>query len=717
MPRLFTLKSLLPSAFVMAGLCVPVMTHASFDTYCTPTLTLGNQHYDACSNLPILDPANDNETNMYLLLLDMGLASVAAPKPDQKIWTAEYGTVPFDFEILREAISNKAPNKRQINKNDKENSYVYEERCQTNQSGIQHFNQQVSNQKLISATEKALLITQRQNIGDACDGKLAFISINQAMSPISRQYASYINGSIAFYNGDYPTAKKIYLALSNVQDEWLKETATYMLVRTAINQTFHTAKDEYGSLVTSKVNASELTDTFLSISNYFKKYPTGQYAASTRGLLRRAYWMAGQQKKLMAELAWQFHNTGSRQYNLEIAHVPQEVSRRIFDNPLFDKNELSDPFFLGVYDLMHMRDSNAKGYKAISWNELSTQKDQFKTQPEFFRYLQACHLYFIQKKPQQALDYLPKELPAKIDSYLQLSQLVLKGRAMETLKQRDDANAYWNSLLAMSSTPYQYGMIELALAVNLQDQGNFAAFFAKNGPIKQANIKSMVIATAANSVLLKQIIDSPDTSQNEKLAATYTLLEKSLRYQNYQLFVDSFNLLPKNAASYQGYESKTESLKEQPKLAEFLWKGHQISKTLTCNNLLDTITTLAKDAKNEMAQLCYGEFARLNNYYYEAGNTQQSNSGKLSTLGLLPEPFKGEQFSRGQVYQDIIKSPTASADLKAYVLYRAVNCYAPGGFNDCGGKDVEKDVRKAWFQQLKQDYPNSSWAQSLAYYW
>ena len=288
---------------------------------------------------------------------------------------------------------------------------------------------------------------------------------------------------------------------------------------------------------------------------------------------------------------------------------------------------------------------------------------------------------------------------------------------MESLKQRDEANAYWNSLLAMSSTPYQYGMIELALAVNLQDQGNFAAFFAKNSPIKQANIKSMVIATAANSAVLKQIIDSPDTSQNEKLAATYTLLEKSLRYQNYQLFVDSFNLLPKNTASYQGYDSKTEALKEQPKLAEFLWKGHQISKTLTCNNLLDTITTLAKDAKNEMAQLCYGEFVRLNNYYYEAGNTQQANSGKLSTLGLLPEPFKGEQFSRGQVYQDIIKSTTASADLKAYALYRAVNCYAPGGFNDCGGKDVEKDVRKAWFQQLKQDYPNSSWAQSLAYYW
>lgn len=719
MSQLYRLKPLaLLSAALLGGLSVSTSSFASFDTYCSPTLTLGNQHYDACSNLPILDPANDNETNMHLLLLDMGLAELAAPKPDQKIWGAEFGTVPFDFEALRDAISNKIPNKRlpAISSDDDGNS-VYEERCQTNRSGIQRFSQQVGNNKLVAAPEKKLLIEQREKIEDTCDGKLSFVSINQAMSPMGRQYASYINGAIAFYNGDYPTAKKIYQALSNVQDEWLKETATYMLVRTAINQTFNSAKDEYGSLVTSQVNNDQLTDTFLSVSNYFKKYPTGQYAASTRGLLRRAYWIAGQPKKLMAELVWQFQNTGSRQYNLDIAKVPEEVSRRIFDSKLFNKNDLTDPFFLGVYDLMQMRDSSAKGYKVISWNELTAQKDIFKTAPEFYRYLLACHLYFVQKKPQQALDYLPKEIPGKIGSYLQLSQLALKGRVMESLKQRDEAYAYWNTLLANTTTPYQYAMIEMALAINLQDRGDFAAFFAKDSKIRQAYIKSIVINSAANSDLLKQIIDSPDTTQNEKLAATYTLLDKSLRYQNYQLFVDSFPLLPKNASSYQGYESKNEALQDQPKFAEFLWKGHQINKTLKCNSLLDTISTLAKTPANNMARLCYGEYVRLNNSsYYEFGRYQDTD-GKLSKLGTLPEPFKGEEFSRGQVYQDIIKASGESAELKAYALYRAVNCYAPGGINDCGGKDVEKEVRKAWFQQLKQDYPSSSWAQSLNYYW
>ena len=53
----------------------------------------------------------------------------------------------------------------------------------------------------------------------------------------------------------------------------------------------------------------------------------------------------------------------------------------------------------------------------------------------------------------------------------------------------------------------------------------------------------------------------------------------------------------------------------------------------------------------------------------------------------------------------------------AYALYRAVNCYAPSGNNQCGGADVPQEQRRAWFQQLKRDYAGSQWAQKLRYYW
>ena len=51
----------------------------------------------------------------------------------------------------------------------------------------------------------------------------------------------------------------------------------------------------------------------------------------------------------------------------------------------------------------------------------------------------------------------------------------------------------------------------------------------------------------------------------------------------------------------------------------------------------------------------------------------------------------------------------SSADLAAYgyAVHKAWNCNA----------DVPESQRRAWFQRLKHDYPSTSWAQTLRYYW
>mgnify|MGYP006921777891 CR=1 FL=1 len=54
---------------------------------------------------------------------------------------------------------------------------------------------------------------------------------------------------------------------------------------------------------------------------------------------------------------------------------------------------------------------------------------------------------------------------------------------------------------------------------------------------------------------------------------------------------------------------------------------------------------------------------------------------------------------------------------KAYALFRAINCYAPAGYNSCGGEDVASAVRKAWFRQLKSGFADTQWGKSLQYYW
>ncbi|WP_156935704.1 hypothetical protein [Alkanindiges illinoisensis] len=671
----------------------------------------------------MLSPANDNQTNMRLLMADMRLATIAPPKPPVSSWTDEYSAVPFAAEDFKNAISNTSPSQRKKSSSQKSSDrYIAEERCQSSASGMRAFIEQVNADRGLKPAEKLLLIKQRQAILPSCDKALEYIKVIPEWSSLVKQYISYINGSVAFYNSDYPTAQKIYTALNSVPSAWLSETATYMLIRTSVNHAYSSGLDEYGFQSLAKIDKNAIATSFNAIGTYFKRYPQGQYAASARGLLRRLYWMGGQQQQLIDEFLWQFNHLQKSQFNLEMQWVPEEIDQRIFESKLFNPSNLKDPFFLATYDLMHMRESSAEKYKPLSWTALQAQKDYFKTAPELYRYLQAAHLFLLQKKPQQALDYLPKGNPPDRLNYLQLSQFVLKGRILEHLSKSDEANTLWTVLLGSAKSPYQPQLVELALALNLQNGQDINAFFKTDSLIKDPAIRAVMIRQAANAELLDSIINSSATSAQEKLLASFTLLHKSLNHQQYKLFVDSLKYLPKDAFNYKGYDSETEALKNQPKFELFLWKGTAINDQLSCPSLINISKTLTTQPQDEVALLCLGEFVRLSSfksgeYNLEPEMPNQNTSNRLDwALGNGQIPFAQATFSRGEVYKNIIQN-SANDHLKAYALYRAINCYAPGGINDCAGVDVEKSLRKKWFEQLKQNYPDSQWAKELTYYW
>ena len=85
-------------------------------------------------------------------------------------------------------------------------------------------------------------------------------------------------------------------------------------------------------------------------------------------------------------------------------------------------------------------------------------------------------------------------------------------------------------------------------------------------------------------------------------------------------------------------------------------------------------------------------------------------------MGGGQSQFPGAPYSRLEVYKAVIANPTATANDKAYALYRAVVCYDHGS-NDCGGVEVDQPQRAAWFRRLKQDYPATRWAKMADYYW
>ena len=195
MPSQFFKKSIFISLFPIS-LVYSTHSFSGFDVSCYPSTNIQTNAYTACDNLPALTPANDNQTNMLLLLSDMGLAKLNFNQPNNPLWETEYSNVPFAAKTLFESVTNKRPNARLKPNNEKT---PYQEHCSSLDNGADQFTQQVKADKNLSKAEKDLLIQERQNIS-ACDRDLALIQVNPNWSIQARQYASYLNATISFYN-------------------------------------------------------------------------------------------------------------------------------------------------------------------------------------------------------------------------------------------------------------------------------------------------------------------------------------------------------------------------------------------------------------------------------------------------------------------------------------------------------------------------------------
>lgn len=145
-----------------------------------------------------------------------------------------------------------------------------------------------------------------------------------------------------------------------------------------------------------------------------------------------------------------------------------------------------------------------------------------------------------------------------------------------------------------------------------------------------------------------------------------------------------------------------------------LFTAGQTSDGFPCPAIGATARALAANPRDHRARLCLGDFWRLNGFDGFEGLDERPDPAEL---GGTANDFPGRPIRRGDFYAATIADPRAPADLKAYALYRAVMCYAPSAYNSCGGQAVEVGQRKAWFEQLKRQYPQSRWARKLRYYW
>jgi hypothetical protein len=701
------LRLLLPLAIVMTVVLQAGAAHASGDFACDETWKLAKTVYSDCDDVPFLSPGNDSRVNLQLLLLDAGRAKIGPPPAADSQTPAIAGSAaPFTLQDFSTLLGAKGPA-------DDSSDYASGEgsRCRSNAGGATAFATALQASS-VPAAEQASLTAARNAIAPNCDAPNpipAYQAPADVRSSQGRQFASYLAGVAEFYGGDWGDARKDFTAAAASPQPWLKETARYMQGRVALNQAQASAFDEYGVLATAKVDVAALKDSGAAFQAYLVAYPTGAYAASARGLLRRVAWLGGQPQQLSGDYAWAFVHTGPADRNVSMSDLVVEVDTKLLTQAA--PADIHDPMLLAARDLMAMRRDPAAAkdvdQRLIAYQDLEAQRPLFASQPDLFAFLLAAHRLYVEADPAGALAQLGAAPPRGAMTYLAFSRQVLRGMAMEAQNDHAGARALWLQLVPLAQAQFQRPLLDLAVGMNEERDGRLAQVFAAGTTVRDPQVRAILLRNDAAPTLLTQQT-RPGAPDVERRVALYTLLYKDVMRGRYAAYAaDSALSVPKSPVP----DGQVDPTGLEPNFKVLAWAGRQTG--YVCPALGGLAKALAAAPQDPHDLNCLGDFVRLNGLDGDALN----KNAPADQLGGGPTLFPGHPFARLDAYKALIADPKTPSDDRAYALYRAINCYAPSGNNECDGKDVPKAERAGWFHTLKTQYPKSAWALALKYYW
>ena len=706
---------LLISAIAVAAAGVSAFSgpaQASSDSTCYPEWKVKQTQMIGCSGMAFLSPGNDTRINLLMLLADRHGDVGVSHATSYDMMDRRGDAQPFDYGLFSRALGQKPA--------EDDNSNSYGDRCISNTSGQAAFEAALKAAKSLSGSERVQLSSARQTLIPQCGGgDMTLPAVAAAVAGITSQagkdFSNYLLAAASFYDGDFGAARQQFQTLSKAQTGWPKEAALYMLGRVELNIALQTAFDDYGYPVDDASNSAELVAAELAFKSYLKAYAQGNYAVSASGLLRKVYWLAKNEDKLLAEYVAAFKRKNLSGSNVSLADLVQEMDVKLGEK--LELSKVSDPYILAMLNLKAMRYSDDPamqgGEKPISRAQIEEQKRRFAGQEALYNYVLAAHALFVAKDADGALRLLP--IQAEGDSYFAHSQRALRALALDS-KGDAGARAALTSVLDSSKRPFQRGSMELALAMHDERNAGLERVFAADSAVKDPEVREQLLRYTAGPKLLRAQAVAKTANRQEREVALYTLLYKDITRGAYKDFLRDQALIPA------GTRPKPEDDYTAPvytNIAIFKWAGAKDG--FVCPSLATLATALAGAPKDVPSLMCLAEFAR--NSGFDSGASWPDLPQSLDVLppkdelGGTPSMFPGKPFSRLEIYKGVIADPGAPATSKAYALYRAVYCYGPSGYNSCGGVEVPKAQRKAWFNQLKKAHPASPWAVKLKYYW
>lgn len=726
-------------------------------SYCNFSLSITNKNnYSTCNNLPFINPFNDSRTNL-ILLTDSQTAQQATLRtissPQNQIpylpndIRKNISTVPFELTTYSAYYNDKlkthkeklnalqesfdSPTKSFISKI--KNAYINSVKTNQNKTSNEQCNNCLPSDTLATLNYIAKLF-KTTNISDKEKYNLALARytlhmeeskayltqyIPDAPSDEAKPFVNYLLGVEAFHKANYIVAVNFFTNASQGSQPWIKEAATYMIARTLLNQGQATGYDNWGFLDLAKVDQITITRSRVAFENYLKSYPNGIYVNSSKGLLRRIYWLQDNQQALvnayenLLEDPNLYHSSTTSIEN-SIADLIIEIDNKIYfaDTPFPISSLTQTPKLLTVYDLIKMRSAKNN----ITLADLLAQKPTFLESPKLYKYLLASYYTYVEADPEKVLtliDELDTELTSI--SYFQLSEQVLRIIALETQKKWDTAEQLWLSLKNRAKEPYQASFIELGLALNYEKSGQIAKIFAKNSPITTPQLRYIVLRKNTDRNLLKLLVVDEHLSSTDKASIIYLILYKDLLSKHYDDFLeDSSLLITDNKLETTTLHDVSKAKNETLELFSNPIPNHE---EYSCPSPIILANVLKNHPQNAKALNCLGEFSDYYRLPYTNYMLNNYNTASEALGTNKPTEFGKNLHLRLEGYQQVINDPDAPEDDKAYALYKAIRCFANSGYNRCDGRDIPQAERKKWFRLLQSTYSKTSWAKLQKIYW
>jgi len=259
------------------------------------------------SSLPVLDVSNDTRDNLLRLLSEKTLLSLPLqPIPADFTRSRDFYfgphldgwynfTPPAEQTSVQPAIAAVQASLRELGLADIEPNYDDEDSLEnrfvsmTAQSDANFLSALLADDSL-SPEQRQALAKVRMVINGSEASLEKIEALDFPADSTAEQFKTYLLAANDFYSGQYDQAETLWLKLQNSQQPWLAETSSYMLLRNALNKSSQNATGEYGDFDVNKVDQQAAESALKWANDYLKRWPAGQYAASTTGLLRRINW-------------------------------------------------------------------------------------------------------------------------------------------------------------------------------------------------------------------------------------------------------------------------------------------------------------------------------------------------------------------------------------------------------------------------------------------